>query len=242
MNRSEFIGRFRRVLAEQRTGDSDDIIAEYEQHFERRMADGRSEEEVAALLGAPEELARQFAPDKEPKPHRGSVFATALGLGVADVTFALGAVPLAGGWLAVMGSVSLAFLLGGLALIFRLHRSVAFFSVPEMPFISCLLLGLATLSLGVLTSVGAWYCARLFAQMLRAYGRWRRNTWAAAKGEPTLPPLAVYPHLTAKTRRAARRVALPSLAAFVVTFAAGYIVSAFLAGDVEFWHVWQWFV
>ena len=71
MTKLEFMTQLERALKKHGAADCEDIMEEYEQHFAFKLADGYSEEEIAAKLGAPEELAQK-------KPGAGRFF-TVLG-------------------------------------------------------------------------------------------------------------------------------------------------------------------
>lgn len=60
MKRNEFIKRLRGGLKGMPAEDIAEIVADYEAHFEAGIAEGRSEEEVAAALGNPSRLAREL--------------------------------------------------------------------------------------------------------------------------------------------------------------------------------------
>lgn len=80
MTKNEFLSRLEAELEARRVPEPEDILGEYRRHFEYKLADGYSEEEIAARLGAPEELAAQFEPEREaPRPSRaGSAARSAL--------------------------------------------------------------------------------------------------------------------------------------------------------------------
>ena len=67
MKKHEFMARLENELRRRNVADSADVIEEYEQHFAFKLADGYSEEEIAARLGKPEELVAQFAETDAPK-------------------------------------------------------------------------------------------------------------------------------------------------------------------------------
>lgn len=67
MKKHEFMARLENELRRRNVADSADVIEEYEQHFAFKLADGYSEEEIAARLGMPEEMAAQFAETDAPK-------------------------------------------------------------------------------------------------------------------------------------------------------------------------------
>ena len=56
------------------------MTQEYEQHFAFKLADGYSEEEIAAKLGSPEELAAQFESTDTAKKVGGSKALAVTGL------------------------------------------------------------------------------------------------------------------------------------------------------------------
>jgi uncharacterized membrane protein len=60
MKRNEFIKRLKAGLKGMPQDLVDEIVADYEEHFEAGRAEGRSEEEVAAALGNPGRLAREL--------------------------------------------------------------------------------------------------------------------------------------------------------------------------------------
>jgi len=60
MKRNEFIKRLKAGLKGMPQADIDEIIADYEEHFDAGLAEGRSEEEVANALGNPARLAREL--------------------------------------------------------------------------------------------------------------------------------------------------------------------------------------
>ena len=87
MKKTEFLNKLREELEKRNVADAADILEEYEQHFDLKLADGFFEEEIAARLGDPAILAAQFdetecAPQKE----SGSKPLTVIGLGSVSYT------------------------------------------------------------------------------------------------------------------------------------------------------------
>ena len=60
MNKSEYLNKLTNELGHMPYGDVKDIIQSIEEHFEEGISEGRSEEEIAASLGDPKELAAEF--------------------------------------------------------------------------------------------------------------------------------------------------------------------------------------
>lgn len=97
MTRAEFIARLKNGLVGLPTTTANDIVADYEIHFEDGLAAGRTEAEVAAALGDPARLARElkaeagiqrWAQEKNPSAAAAAVFAV-LGLGAIDILILL---------------------------------------------------------------------------------------------------------------------------------------------------------
>ena len=60
MTKHEFMAKLTDELKKRNIEDAADVAEEYEQHFVFKLADGYSEEEIAAKLGDPTALAAQF--------------------------------------------------------------------------------------------------------------------------------------------------------------------------------------
>lgn len=67
MNRKEYISALRAQLRRLPSDDVEEIVKEFDTHFEMGMADGKSEEEIAAKLGSPEEVAQIYLSDAVPQ-------------------------------------------------------------------------------------------------------------------------------------------------------------------------------
>ena len=97
MTRAEFIDRLKEGLVGLPTTTANDIIADYQTHFDDGLAAGRTEAEVASALGDPVRLARELKAEagiqrwhqeKNPSAAAGAVFAV-LGLGALDILILL---------------------------------------------------------------------------------------------------------------------------------------------------------
>ena len=65
MTKFEFMEQLKEELTKNNIADVSDIISEYEQHFTFKLADGFSEEEIAANLGSPIQIAAQFCTEDD---------------------------------------------------------------------------------------------------------------------------------------------------------------------------------
>ncbi|HOJ12612.1 MAG TPA: DUF1700 domain-containing protein [Clostridiales bacterium] len=238
MTKSEFLTQLRYELKKNNISDSEDILDEYEQHFAFKLADGFAEEEIAAKLGNPYELASQFIPNEEQKKHGGRKIVTVIGMVFADI-FVGAFFLILYAFAAVMGTFTIAAAFIGICLLTGLNISNL---IPGMPYLCALIYVVCLLALALLSSVGCLYFVSFIKQLMRSYGRFHFNVIAGSAGQAMLPSLPVYPRMSAKSKRRTRLIALFSLTVFAVSFIAGYIISAILAGSLEFWHVWGWFI
>jgi uncharacterized membrane protein len=237
MTKNEFLSRLADELRKKHIVDAEDIVDEYQQHFAFKMADGFSEEEIAAKLGNPSALAAQFEDDGGEKRHTGKKIVTLIGLCFSD--FFVGCFfILLFAWEVVMAAFSMSnavvavCLFGGMS---------PWSLIPPLPYWCGAVFGLSFAALSVFSAVGCVYFAAFIRQLMRSYGRFHKNTLAAASGGAVLPSLAVFPRLSAKANRRFRTVALGSLTLFAVFLVLGTILSMLFAGALEFWHVWGWF-
>ena len=238
MNRIEFLRRLREKLNALAVGDVEEIVAQYEEHFAYKQADGYSEEEIAAKLGNPEQLAQQFVTAVEGRKPGGSKALTVLGLVFTDLFAGMFFVVLYA-WTAAVAILSIASAALGACLLIGYNP---YSLIPGMPYGCALLMAAPLIALGVLSAVGCLYFGAFTRRLARAYGRYRRNLLASASGRAIAPPATPEPFFAARTNRRLRRIAWVSLSALVVGFVVGYIACAVSAGALEFWHAWNWFV
>ncbi|HEY8420999.1 MAG TPA: DUF1700 domain-containing protein [Thermoclostridium sp.] len=239
MNRKEFIETLTKKLRENNISDIDEIIAEYEEHFNFKLTDGYSEEEIAAGLGNPEEIAMQYTSGNIDNKTIGKKAIITTGLVFADI-FAGAFFALFFAWVIVMVTFTIASATVGVCYLGRFN---IYSLIPPIPYYWCRIVYVVMLlSLAVLSGVGTIYCAAYYRQLMRAYGRFHYNCIASASGKAVFPPLNIRPQFSAKTYRLFRKIVLIALAVFAVSFVLSYILSAIATGSLEFWHVWKWFI
>ena len=235
MKKNEFLDKLKIELKKNNVTDMDEIVSEYEQHFAFKLADGHTEEEIAAKLGAPEKIASQFDSEKAPKNNSASgKFLIKTGLFFAAIFETMFYI-LFLAWDIVLGAAALAFGAIGACLICNFNFESV---IPYIPYRGALILGVSLAGLAVLFAVAAYYCFEFLRQMIRASIRWHKNTLSP----DTLPPLPWNPQFEPKTKRKLRTVLLWALAVFGVCFVLAFIVLMLQAGTMGFWHHWNWFV
>jgi uncharacterized membrane protein len=164
MKRNEFIRRLKAGLKGMPQDDIDEIVGDYEAHFEAGTAEGRSEEEVAAALGNPARLARElrfeagfrnWESDRSPSSAWAAILAF-MGLATIDILILLPIVlPVIGVIFGLFVATLAMFIAGGFILI------AGPFSGFPGGWLVAVLAGLGTMSASVaagalLTLVGIW--------------------------------------------------------------------------------------
>jgi uncharacterized membrane protein len=235
MNRNEYLSRLKTELKRNNVGESEDIIEEYEQHFAFKLADGFSEEEIAAKLGSPEAVALQFKGERsEDKTSGGSKGFIIAAMSFAVVFEAIVYI-LFFAWAITVFATSLASAGIGIALITRINPSGL---IPYMPYLSSLIFGVCLVAFAVCLAAASYYFFAYAKQIVKASIRWHKNIVSGN----ALPPLPWSPQFAAKTKRKLRTVLLWSVTVFGVTLILGMVLSQILSGSLEFWHAWNWFV
>lgn len=237
MNQNEFLGELSKWLYLKKVADVDDIVLEYQQHFRLKLADGYSEEEIAAKLGNPKELANQFEAGRlQNTGYKNSAVIMAGMIFVDIFAFLLGVLSIA--WVIVLGAATIASGVTSICLVLQID---VYRLIPSMPYVSRFLFFVALLALAVLFALATIYCFLFIRQLIRCYIRWRHNVIASMKGGVILPPLPFYPCIEKKARRHMRNTALVATIVLGTGAVSAYILSSILADSLEFWHVWHWF-
>ena len=149
MTKHEFLNRFSNELNRRGVADAEDIVEEYAQHFAFKQADGYSEEEIAAKLGDPAQLAAQFEQSAAEQSVRGKKAAVVTGLCFLDIVSGLAFIALAASGV-VLAVAALAFAAAGVCLIGELNP---YGLIPAMPYASALVFALALLALCALPAL-----------------------------------------------------------------------------------------
>lgn len=238
MTKTEFLQQLAVKLNKYHVADAGEVIKEYEEHFRFKIADGFSEEEIAARLGDPAALALQFGSIPGATQSGGGKIVAAVGLTLADL-FAGAIFILLFAWGVVMAAFSLVSLTLSLCLLLgtNIHGLV-----PPMPYWNAAVFGVTTAALALLAAVGCVYFMAFLRQLVRSYRRFHHNVFVAASGgAAVLPALAVYPQPAPRVRRRLRLIGVVAFAVFAASFVLGTVMAMFSAGAIGFWHAWGWF-
>lgn len=232
MTRNQFMEELGRRLKALNVPDAEEILAEYEEHFDFKLEEGKTEEEIARRLSSPQEIAEEYAAVNRPqnKFERGVKIAgiTALSVPLCFVYALMWAAAI------VLGAFAACALAAGFCLITTVNIAEL---IPQMPYLPALLTGISCFGLCVLSAVGCVYAALYVTQWGRCYLNWCRRTVRNSSA----PALSALPKVSKKFAYGTKLLAAIGLVVFVAALIAGYAAMCLYAGSLEPWHIWQWF-
>lgn len=176
MNKQEFMDVLRRSLADLPSAERDEILYDYEEHFRIGISEGKPEHEIAASLGDPRTLAKQFSADyhvtrAEAEASVSNTFSAVLatlGLGFFNLVFVLG--PFLGllgvlfGFFVASGAIVLSGIAVLAATFFGAFLPVGMDAVtlgPATP-VAAFFLAIGLICLGLLLLIGNVYLVKYF--------------------------------------------------------------------------------
>ena len=179
MNKKEFLHSLSKYLGNVPRGDEQDIMSDFEEHFEMGKKEGRSEEELAESLGDPRTIAKQFRAnimlaraekDTTAANITKAVFAS-LGLGFFNLIFVLGPFLAVFAILIALFAVAVAIAAGGITALIGTIFSPLFPEVFNMlinPAVG-VFGSIGLICLGVLFFIGMIYLTRGFFRLFVRY-------------------------------------------------------------------------
>lgn len=237
MKKDVFLNQLEKKLIEYKISDIDEIISEYDYHYNYKVEDGYSEEEISVRLGDPTEIAQQYI-EGNIIEKSGRKILSIIGLIFIDI-FVIQFFILFFAWVLVLLAFSISSFGIGISLFLSLNP---FGLIPYLPYWCGAVIGVSLISLGTFSLVGTLYSNLYLKQLGKKYVRFHKNTVQVYRNKPTLPSLPSNPQLTKKHSRKMRFIFQLSLNAFAISFILGYAICALTAKAFEFWHVFEWFV
>ncbi len=189
MNKTEYLKRLSDELGHMPYGDVKDIIQSIEEHFDEGLGEGRSEEEIAASLGDPKELANEFkdgakfnqimkkrkrmADSFKGPDGRGRIFVIVFNAFVGIEC-----------WLVLLAAVIAAFmfLAADLGIIGVLVASMIMGKITEF-LVPCIFLVLTLVCVAVFLVALVILGVKYYAKGLKSYIRWNKHVWNYGLGE-----------------------------------------------------------
>ncbi len=182
MNRDEFIGILRNELSGIPKEEIEDILYDYEEHFEIGIHKGKTEEEIAKELGNPKNIAKSYRAsikitEAEKNPNATNLFKAilaAMALGFFNLVVVLAPFIVIVALLFSLYAISVGFIIGGVGSFFGTitapffpHRvNIGMNSIASISF------GIGLTALGVLIMIGCFYLTKLLYNGTIKYLKW----------------------------------------------------------------------
>jgi len=182
VNRDEFIGILRNELSGIPKEEIEDILYDYEEHFEIGIHKGKTEEEIAKELGNPKSIAKSYRAsikitEAEKNPNATNLFKAilaAMALGFFNLVVVLAPFIVIVALLFSLYAISVGFIIGGVGSFFGTitapffpHRvNIGMNSIASISF------GIGLTALGVLIMIGCFYLTKLLYNGTIKYLKW----------------------------------------------------------------------
>lgn len=174
MNKSSYLNKLRKSLSYLPSEEIDDILYDYEEHFQIGLREGKSEAEIIKALGSPQGISKQYkasyavsvAENKASASNVLRAIIAIVSLGFFNLIFVLGP------FLAVIGvllgffGASIGIVVGGVSLFLGVAFEPVFSSYIALPSIlisnigGSVFLSIGLTSLGLLLFIGCCYLAK----------------------------------------------------------------------------------
>ncbi|QAA34821.1 DUF1700 domain-containing protein [Clostridium manihotivorum] len=195
MNKHQFLNIISNGLLDFPEKERKDIIYDYEEHFDVGLAQGKSEEDIILELGDPHTIVNQYRKennliyDNTPiinnsinnGSDNGNSKVFAIILIILLLLFSPGIFGIVIGILgAMIGLIGGTFAIGVAGLAITLGTTVGsvfgLISIPSgwsaVPGTASLLIGIGTLALGILSTIGSFYLIRAFILLIIKFVKW----------------------------------------------------------------------
>ncbi|MEJ7541406.1 HAAS signaling domain-containing protein [Staphylococcus intermedius] len=129
MTKTEYLNTLYQYLKGMSESEKQDIVAEYENHFIEGLRDGKTEQEIIGMLGAPKEMARAInaesavnqAEERQKTSNITQALVTVIGLSVLNFVLITGPLMVVLGILLSIVLTGIAFLITPFALLFKYY-------------------------------------------------------------------------------------------------------------------------
>ena len=232
MTKNEYLDELRKELKLNNVVDIEDIISEYDEHFNFKMNEGLTEEEIARKLSSPREIAKEYGTNAaDVNKFEKNVKVT----GIVAMSIPMAAIyALIWASVVVLGGFALCSLATGFCLITTINIGGL---IPAMPYFPALVLGIACFGLATLSAVGTIYFFLYTKQWGKVYIRWCSNII----NNNRYPSISKHPKIAKRLDAKLKLIAIIGLACFLSAAVIGYFSMCIAAGSMEPWHTWNWF-
>jgi len=226
MTRQTFIKELSDGLKKMGTSDIEEIIKDYEIHFDNEIEKGKTEEEISRELGKINDILLDFQIEKPSTEviKRMSIYSVVL----SDIIIYLGMLSLYLGNLSIIILSLGSFLLG---IYFLLSMNYLEF-IPIMEPVFGQLLGFMFISLAVLSFGTTALLFRFLNTLMK-----KLNSWHKVVLKGVVNRNMIYFNQS----KLIKRITLWSGLIVIILFIVTYVLGVNIAENPQFWHEWNWF-
>jgi uncharacterized membrane protein len=173
MNKEQFLHELSEHLRRLPEEERNDILYDYEEHFQFGIEEGKTEAEIIKALGSPKAIAKEtLASHRLEQVKNNPTFSNVaraivaiIGLGFLNLVVVLAPLLTMGSLILTLWTVSAVFVLSPLLLLTKIIFAQIF--ILSDVFVSILLFGI-----GLLLGIGAYYCTVWFKTLFVKYANW----------------------------------------------------------------------
>ncbi|WP_353092796.1 DUF1700 domain-containing protein [Tissierella praeacuta] len=182
MSRKEYLDRLKTYLQGLSLDEIQDILSDYEEHFDIGTSKGKSEEEISRELGDPREIAKNYRTTYKPNYNETNynmnssndntrkLLITLLLIGFNLIVVLAPFMTLVGLLIGSYG-ISFSFILGGIAIFFGFPIAI-FTPIPSPHILTSISFGIGLLALGTLGIILSIYLTKGFYKLVVKYIQW----------------------------------------------------------------------
>jgi len=226
MNKKIFIDQLSTGLKKIGIIDSDEIIRDYESHFDNEVLKGKTEEEISHELGKISDILVEFQSEKPSTKSRKAM--SVYSLIISDIFIYMGMISL---YLLNLSAIllSLGSLLLGIYLMFMMNVLDV---IPVLVFPFAQFSGLSFIALSV-TSFGLSVIQfKFYNTLMKRLSIWHKEI---IRGR------VLHQVIKVNQSKLINQITLWSAIGLITFMIISYIIGIVLTGDVQFWKVWRWF-
>lgn len=227
MNKTTFIKKLTSGLKGLGINDSQEVVKDYEAHFENEEAKGKTEEEIAKELGVVSDILADFESGKavyRSKKTLNLISVVILDIFSYSLMFGLYLTIITGFTISLISLISSFYLVLNLDMLDFIPYMTSLFSI----FSGLVMLAFAglTLNLSILLTK---YCNELMRRLFN----WHKEMLSE---QPHIPwKKVVYPAIFI-------RLSLYCVLGVIILLITTYLIGALSTQDLQFWHQWNWFI
>ncbi|PHA03116.1 hypothetical protein COE51_01875 [Bacillus pseudomycoides] len=173
MNKEQFLHELSEHLRRLPEEERNDILYDYEEHFQFGIEEGKTEAEIIKALGSPKAIAKEtLASHRLEQVKHNPTFSNVaraivaiIGLGFLNLVVVLAPLLTMGSLILTLWTVSAVFVLSPLLLLTKIIFAQIF--ILSDVFVSILLFGI-----GLFLGIGAYYCTVWFKTLFIKYANW----------------------------------------------------------------------